>query len=98
MKVSPAHDEKQTLIRGRREMSQCLLASQGQKATGVQHLRLDPMLVEHTDEVKIVWEGLASSYLPKGCTLVSAMMKMPLLLKAVFIRHLNHSYFIKDEQ
>lgn len=53
MKVSPAHDEKQTLIRGRREMCPCLLASHGQEPRGVEHSRLDPLLVEHTDEVRV---------------------------------------------
>lgn len=73
-----AHDEKQTLIRERRQMS---LASQGQEATGVQRLRLDQVLVAHTDVGHMVWEG-GPCFI---CPLVSSGMKMLLLPKAVFL-------------
>lgn len=69
MKVPPAYTGEQTLIRGRREMSPCLQSWQGQEAAGVQYLRLDPLLVEQIDEVKILREGLASSSVPKICSL-----------------------------
>lgn len=51
------------------------------------------MLVEQIDEVKFLWEVFASA-VPKG--------RLPHggdpTLNQFFIKHLNHSYFIKDEQ
>jgi len=64
MKGSPAHTGKQILIRG--IGAKCLHASRHRRGRRLQHFTLHPLLVEQIDEVKILWESLASCVVPKS--------------------------------
>lgn len=55
---SPSHPQwKANFDQGAREKYPCLLVLQGHEATWVQHLRLDSVLAEQIDEVKMLLES-----------------------------------------